>query len=723
MILPIRNIKHYMQIKNLCPNISLSAKLATGLLIILSFKYSVAPAQSNLVSQSNELVKKFNTTDTLFKHPYVDVKEWRTKPVRHLYVHGGFKNTDTKFSFYFPEKKKYENRFYQYITPIPDNEYISQNQKGEEDKISFSIASGAYFVETNGGGKLKEGESTLITAYLANAASAKYSKVVASEIYGQHRTYGYAFGGSGGAYRTIGGIENTDAWDGAVPYVVGSPVAIPNMFTVRMHAMRILKNKFPQIIDALEPGGSGDMYKGLNEKERGALTEVTKMGFPPQSWFGYETMGVHGFSAVYPGMVSADPSYFNKDFWNKKGYLGFDDPQSLQKFRLQADSRIKALIYEDEAVKMGLIPAPTITERGSADLAWKGNGQDQKLPVAFQLENILPEVDFLGGDLKILDGPHKDKKIQISKTVGDKIIIGAGTYPFAADVKVGNKVQIDNSDFLAAQTYHRHQVPNTIDFPVWKQFVGNDGKPIYPQRDLLVGPLFTRSASGVLPSGKLKGKVIVLSSLWDREALPWNADWYAREVHKQLKDQTDHNFRLWYTDRAVHGDVTKQEDPDRLVSYLGTLQQALRDLSQWVENGIEPSPTTNYRVVDGQVIIPPTAVERKGLQPVPQLLVEDQKAVVKNVGENAKFNVTIDLPENTGKIVRVEWDFENKGTFKKGKFKASQEKNVYNAESKHKFVHKGTYFVTVRIVSQRNGNKKTPFALIQNLDRVRVVVK
>ncbi|MET0574134.1 MAG: hypothetical protein ABWZ79_22145, partial [Pedobacter agri] len=187
--------------------------------------------------------------------------------------------------------------------------------------------------------------------------------------------------------------------------------------------------------------------------------------------------------------------------------------------------------------------------------------------------------------------------------------------------------------------------------------------------------------------------------------------------------QTDQNFRLWYTDRAVHGDVTKQEDPDRLVSYLGTLQQALRDLSQWVENGIEPSPTTNYRIVDGQVVIPRTAAERKGLQPVPQLLVENQKDVVKNRGDRVKFSVTIDVPENTGKIVRVEWDFENKGTFKKGKFRMSKEKNVYRAESKHKFVDKGTYFTTVRVVSQRNGDKKTPFTLIQNLDRVRVVVK
>jgi len=51
-------------------------------------------------------------------------------------------------------------------------------------------------------------------------------------------------------------------------------MAIPNMFSIRMHAMRILRDKFPQILDAVEPGGSGDMYAGLNEEERAEIRQV-----------------------------------------------------------------------------------------------------------------------------------------------------------------------------------------------------------------------------------------------------------------------------------------------------------------------------------------------------------------------------------------------------------------------------------------------------------------
>ena len=156
--------------------------------------------------------------------------------------------------------------------------------------------------------------------------------MVAEQIYGPHRVYGYAFGGSGGAFRTIGGMENTaSVWDGAVPYVVGSPMAIPNVFCIRMHAMRVLNDVFPRILDAVEPGGGGDMYADLNEEEKEALLEVTRMGFPPKSWFGYRTMGVHAFTALYPGVVMADRAYFEHDFWNVPGYLGANPPASLLK--------------------------------------------------------------------------------------------------------------------------------------------------------------------------------------------------------------------------------------------------------------------------------------------------------------------------------------------------------------------------------------------------------
>jgi hypothetical protein len=61
------------------------------------------------------------SADPLFQQPTVDIDEWRDAPVRHRYVHGGFKGTDLKFSFYLPDKAQYQGRFFQYVTPVPLN--------------------------------------------------------------------------------------------------------------------------------------------------------------------------------------------------------------------------------------------------------------------------------------------------------------------------------------------------------------------------------------------------------------------------------------------------------------------------------------------------------------------------------------------------------------------------------------------------------------------------
>ena len=94
-----------------------------------------------------------SAADALFKEPFIDIDEWRTTPVRHRYVHGGFKGSDMRFSFYLPPKEQFQGRFFQYVTPVPDSENLSQTVLASDNNIGFAAASGAYFVETNGGGK------------------------------------------------------------------------------------------------------------------------------------------------------------------------------------------------------------------------------------------------------------------------------------------------------------------------------------------------------------------------------------------------------------------------------------------------------------------------------------------------------------------------------------------------------------------------------------------
>lgn len=170
---------------------------------------SVLPASQALAGSSSApsgagaLVGGAGVSDALFQQPYVDIDEWRDAPVRHRYVHGGFKGTDARFSFYFPETTNYQGRFFQYVTPVPDSETLSQGQTGEDDKIGFALSHGAYFIETNGGGAGANAGPAFaadptIGGYRANAAVAQYSRQLAVQMYGPKRPYGYIFGGSGG---------------------------------------------------------------------------------------------------------------------------------------------------------------------------------------------------------------------------------------------------------------------------------------------------------------------------------------------------------------------------------------------------------------------------------------------------------------------------------------------------------------------------------------------
>jgi hypothetical protein len=660
--------------------------------------------------------------DPMFSQPYIDLDEWRDKPVRHRYVHGGFKDTDTRFSFYLPPKERYDGRFFQHITPVPDSENLAQAPTTpEEDKIAFSIDSGAYYIETNGGGAAQTGRpgtnvDPTIAAYRANAASAEYSRTVAVEMYGEHRPFGYAYGGSGGGYRTIGAIENTNGvYDGVVPYVIGSSMSIPNMFTVRMHAMRVLADKFDQIVDAMEPGGSGDMYAGLSEDESDALREVTRMGFQPLAWFGHRTMGIHAFSVLYGGMVMADPQYF-EDFWTKPGYLGYDRPDALAKARLQFRTTVTARVDAERTDRTG---------RGAADSAWQvllGEGADG--PVVYQLADSPPDSGFMGGDLIVLSGEAVGERVYVRKIVDDRVVLGEADAGVVARIKPGDEVQVDNSSFLAAQTYHRHQVPGS-DFAVWDQFRDEDGNPIHPQRPMLLGPLFATAATGSLQTGDFEGKMIVLEALWDCEALPWQADWYRSKVREHRGDDTDANFQLWYIDRALHAGGARQEDPTRTVSYVGALQQALRDLSRWVEQGIDPPAPTQYRMDDGQVVVPATAAERRGIQPVVLLEVNGGARADVAVGEQVAFTGTIEVPPGAGSVVVAEWDFEGTGDFPLASELQGNpgERQKVTVQTRYGFSKPGTYFPTLRGISQRDGDAATPFGRVHNLGRVRVVVK
>ncbi len=665
--------------------------------------------------------------DPRFDRPIIDVDEQRDDPVPHRYVNGHFEGTDARFSFYFPlGADNYQGRFFQFTHQL----LISEN--AGEPHIRFALDSGAYLVQTNQGGAeairtteggVVQGLDPTVVGYRVNAAAAKFSRQVAADKFGDHRPYGYISGGSGGAYQTIASMQNTSVWDGGVPYIMGSVVAAPNVFTARIHALRVLRDgetdKLADILDAIEPGGSGDPFATLNPEQREALEEVTGMGFPLRGWFNYRALTVGALRLVGGYVPLLDPDYFT-DYWTTPGYLGHDDPYGS----------IAAARVQTEATIAFVQPLPS----GPARLAVPSNWI-----IGFA---ETPEVNIVGADVVVTSGAAEGLKLPILQPGAPGTFIVSGD---ASQLQPGATVTIDNADYLAMQTYHRHQVPDRKrytrsaaahphfpDFPehfpsmpAWKQFLDAEGEPIYPQRDLLVGLASSYFSAGSVQSGEFHGKMIGLQTMLDIDAFPWQADWYRAQVQEAGNGD---RYRLYFIDHADHGiDVAGTPDvasarQTHLVSFRGALEQTILHLAAWVEDGVEPPGETRYTLDEAQVVLPDNAWQRLGIQPVVHLRANGGERAEVRAGESVRLSALVEVPEGAGAIVAVEWDFEGNGQFVPGTLDTIHPGDIRGVVE-HAYTKPGTYFAALRVTSHRAGDPQSLHARVHNLGRARVVVE
>ena len=662
--------------------------------------------------------------DPYFANPYIDIEEWRAEPIRHYYIHGGFKGTDidganeVRFAFYYPEKDQYQGRFFQYVSPAPEDERESEHLRGEDDKISFCITHGAYYVVSNQGGFVVGRDPSRL--YKASSASAEFSRQVAKRIYDtDKRPYGYIFGGSGGSFKTMGAMEATEGiWDGAVPYVMANPMAVPNVFASRMHAVRLLGEKgLRSVTAAMEPGGSGDIYEGLDDLQRAALKEASMMGFPDRAWFCHPFMGDGALMVLVGTVYQMFPTYF-QDFWEKEGYEGTDPDGDAVRDRMRHVTTVTEVIYEEK--KQEIDPEYT-----SVDNSWVNTMLGGEPLPKIRIADPVPEDSYqFHCRFRVLSGACKGAEINISTIDGDLLELhpenGGATNknPFK-HLQPGDTVMVDNSDAIAMQFFHRHQIPDQS-YTVYDQFRDEEGKPIPAQLPMLVSPFIATSGAGILIDGNIHGKVIGLCSVLDESACPWHGDWYLKAVARHGKEG---DFRLYYHDNSIHDDRAGHlDDPQHQVDYLGTLHQALLDVAAWAEEGIEPLPTMNYRFAEGQITLPEHAAERGGMQPVPFATVNGGKVATVKVGESVAFEARIEVNPGTGKVTGAAWDYENTYDWSHEE-ELIQEENGARVQSTHVFTRPGIYYPCLKVQSNRKGDPTDLYTQSKNLDRVKVIVE
>ncbi|MDO5424177.1 MAG: hypothetical protein Q4F41_10660 [Eubacteriales bacterium] len=693
---------------------------------------------------SNEKIMYDPAQDADFQDPYVDAEEWRERSlpdgrtVSFCYIHGGFAKKGVKFLFCMPEKAAFRGRFYQYLSPFPgpDEELASLSRKGEDDKIAFCLEHGAYYVESNMGSKAMFGpkpEPQLV--WKSSAAVAEYSRIKAMELYGCGRPYGYVYGGSGGGYKTMACIENTRAWDGAVPFVIGSPVSLPNTITMHVQGQRCLRKAFGKIVDALDVGGSGNPYEDLTEDEAFMLRELTNMGYPPITWF-LEAEGKiddGSLPVLLPDVKAADPAYF-RDFWEVPGYLGADETSSAVRDRLQFHGIVKSVHLPGEP-----LPKEETDSRNGVDDAWKklladGNGawiELEELPAGEDLylkgTTITCETGAAAGK-QLLLGEMKRNPGTPGGYLTIGMCYGLDDLPgVLGKIQKGDQVFLDNSDYIAVQSYYRHQVPADLAFHAWDQFRDADGKPTLPQREKVMG--YGYNGTGTIQDGNIQGKVIVIQALMDESTCPWCGDWYRRKVKAAKGSEED--FRIYYMDHCIHGDESGIEST-MLVNYQGALKQALLDLGDWVEHGKLPLETSHYQVNGGQISMTGSAGERKGIQPVPVLKANGETCVRVRVGEPVVFTAEAEVPDNAGEITLMDFAFGDQEplsgteTFRiKGTFETFQKNGRNGAVSTvtHTYEQLGVYFAAVKVQSQRTGCASDVYTQVKNLARARVIAE
>ena len=687
--------------------------------------------------------------DPDYQDVYVDVDEIRTRKAPNgeeitcRYLHGGFRQKAVKFSIHFPKRDVFRGRFFQYLSPFPgpDEEMASLNKTGGDDVISFSLLNGAIFAESNMGSKNMFGPNgDDKDRWKSSAAVAEFTRKKAMEIYACPRPVGIVFGGSGGGYKTMACIENTDAWDGAVPYVIGSPVSLPNTITMHVQGERVLRHAFPKILDALDAGGSGDMYAGLSEDEAAMLREMTDMGFPPLAWYP-EARGQFddgSLPVLAPAVKMADPGYFT-DFWTVPGYLGADPDSNACRDRLQFKGKVRRVHLP--GVPESLDEENELESRNGVDDAWKKMLSDGK-DAWIELET-LPEGEDLylrGVNISFVTGEAAGKQLLLGGLERDRVngggfltigmCYGLDDIPgVLGKVKPGDELTLDNSDYIAIQSYYRHQVPADLSFHAWDQFRKADGSPALPQRANVMGYGFT--GTGTVQDGNAQGKVIVIQSLMDESTCPWCGDWYRGKVRESKGGEED--FRIYYMQRCMHGDIDSLGN-NMIVNYKGALLQALLDMADWLQTGKEPLPSTVYKRVGGQIVEEADPVARRGMQAGVTLTANGRKCCHVKVGGEFVLRAECTVPEGAGEITSVRYDFNDSWSYPtppenlfpvEGSFTKSGKNGAQLAVSEitHRFDKPGTYFVSVRVTSQRNGDAADPFTQVKNLDRVRVIVE
>jgi hypothetical protein len=670
-------------------------------------------------------ISGYMVTDKFFGASYIDEEKSITSPYPALYLHGGFTDTDTRFSMYFPDRAVWAGRLLTGLGGASGGDEGSPTAAllmpgAALNGVSMAEVIGACYVQSNQGHLGADmlglkGDETIMW-YRADAEAARFGKHLCSKIYGAAPHHAFIYGGSGGGNRTLWGLEGApDVWDGGVPFMFGG-----GSFSALLNAARLLRPVISEVIDAMAPGGSGDPFALLDLEQREALAQLYRMGFPRGAEHQLRFPMPEITWPAQSGMRSysqRDPTYV-KDFFASPGYAGSDPSSSIRRALVERDTRVAQILTIGalQAAAGGSAQAGGVgLDRLVAISAASGGEPDDVLAVMLPLED--PE-SYTLSKMTFKTGVAQGRSMYIMIAAGGVMIPGGlGAFidlRLLRGVRVGDEVALSNRDFLAYCYRYRHE--RSHDDGIGSGQFELDGVPIYPRR----APLQT----GLSWTGRFKGKMILHQHLLDRPCWPTQAIAYERKVDAALGRKKDGQFRLYWSENAQHVPPVMEGAfaRTRAIDYSGLIEQSLKDVVDWVEKGVEPPASTKYEWTrDSRVKMPTKAVERHGLQPVIRCSLGGQPRGEVKVGEEVRIDVVAEAPPGTGRVIAVEVDLVGDNTWDH-KHRVDGTSSLVAFSFTHSYDSPGTKFISARATSHRDGDVDAKVGRLINIGRCRVVV-
>ena len=314
---------------------------------------------------------------------------------------------------------------------------------------------------------------------------------------------------------------------------MGHPLAIPGDFTVRLHALRVLagnRNKWPEVVDAIDPGSLRTPYDVLNAEEAAALREATRLRVPaavmvPARRAGRQGLlprrrlrADHGSDLRRRLLDAARLPRRDRPDVIRRGRRGRapDDRRSRPRRRHPCPITTRSGPAYTSYILSQYVsgPARTITLQSLPRPGTHDSANDFAPAHADRRRRGQAGQDRHGG--------HQHEHDHLRRRRGPRIV---------NMIEIGDQVVSRTRCISPSQTHHRHQVPYDDDvfggipggsaLYGWDQFRNPDGTPKYPQRPPpLVGPVGNYNSAGSVTTGHFHDptKVIVAQSVMDIDA-------------------------------------------------------------------------------------------------------------------------------------------------------------------------------------------------------------